>query len=186
MGGVVQDHAEIFQVETVAQRRFHADIGGDAAKHERADAARAQDAVELAIEEAAVAGLRNDDVAGLRWQFVDQRIVPAAFCQKRAVQLGRACAWSSVHSTCASSASRGRRPRHSPCPSHSGNRSRGRRGPRRRPAPPSSRDRCSGAGDVEACDVEIAPLRGVGVLHIDDDDRRLVYEAVAARGVPAR
>src|SRR4051812_25465397 len=64
MDGVLEYDAEIFEVEGVAQRRLHADIGGDAGEHQSADSARAQHAVDIGVEEAAVAGLWNDDIAG--------------------------------------------------------------------------------------------------------------------------
>src|SRR5947209_8847782 len=65
MDGVLEHDAEIFEVEGVAQRRLHADIGGDAGEHQRADAARAQHAVDVGVEKAAVTGFWNDDVAWL-------------------------------------------------------------------------------------------------------------------------
>ena len=114
--GVVQHHAEIFQEEAVAQRRLHADVGGDAGEHQRADAARAQHAVEVGVEEGAVARLGDHDVALLRQQLVDQRVVPAALGQQLALQLGRGRAWSSSRWTCTSWASPARRPRHSRVP----------------------------------------------------------------------
>jgi hypothetical protein len=37
--GIVQDDAEIFQKEAIAQGRLDADVGGDAGEDQRADAA---------------------------------------------------------------------------------------------------------------------------------------------------
>jgi hypothetical protein len=50
MGGVFQHHAEIFEEKAVAQGRLHADVGGDPGKHQMADAAAAQNAVERVLK----------------------------------------------------------------------------------------------------------------------------------------
>ncbi len=59
MGRVLQHHAEIFEMEGIAQRAFHADIGGNTDKDEVADAAGAQHAVHIGVEEAGIARLRT-------------------------------------------------------------------------------------------------------------------------------
>ncbi len=50
MGGVFQHNAEIFEEETIAQRRLDADIGGDAGKHQMANTATAQNAIEWCVK----------------------------------------------------------------------------------------------------------------------------------------
>ena len=45
----------VFEEEAVAQGRLHADVGGDADEDQVLDVARAQHAVELAVEEAGIA-----------------------------------------------------------------------------------------------------------------------------------
>src|SRR6185436_10366351 len=87
VGRVLEHHSEIFEVEAVAQGRFDADVGGDADEDDVADAACAQGAVELRVEEGAVAGLVESDVAGLRLQRVDQVVIPAAARQQSALKL---------------------------------------------------------------------------------------------------
>ena len=66
MGRVFQNDSEILQMERVPQRELDTDVGGDAGEHQVADAARAQHAVDVGVEETAVARLRDDDVARLR------------------------------------------------------------------------------------------------------------------------
>ncbi len=50
MGGVFQHDAEILEEEAVAQGGLHANIGGDAGKDQVANAAAAQNTVQLSVE----------------------------------------------------------------------------------------------------------------------------------------
>ncbi len=175
MGRVFQHDAEIFEVEAVPQGAFHADIGGDAAEDEVADAARPQHAVELRVEEAGIARLRHPDVARLGRQRIHQLIVPAALRQQLAgefrlaphglqrvglVPVGRAGA-AGFHIV-------------------------------RVPAILEEDDLHArragdvhrlhalvygglGAGNVKAGKVQIAPRRGIGILHVHHHHGRLLY-----------
>jgi hypothetical protein len=54
VGRILDHHAEIFEMERITQRRFHADIAGDPDKDDGFDPARTQNAVELRIEKGTV------------------------------------------------------------------------------------------------------------------------------------
>ena len=133
----------------------------------------AQQAVEVGVEEGAVARLLDDDVAGLRRQRLHQLVVPAALGQQLALQLGpRAHRLERVRLVPVGRA-RAARLDIVGVPAvleedhrHAG----GARGVGRLL---DLLDRRRRARDVEAREVEIAAGRGIGVLHVDDDQRRL-------------
>src|ERR1700746_3601025 len=75
MSSIFEDDSKIFEVEGVPERRLHTDVGCPARKSQRGDSTRTQHTVDVGVEEAAVTRLGNDDVAGLRRQFVDQRVI---------------------------------------------------------------------------------------------------------------
>src|SRR5471030_653589 len=171
--GVVQHHAEIFEEEAVAQGRLDADVGGDAGEHQRAYAARAQGAVEVGIVEGAVARLGDDDVSLLRRQLVHDGVVPAALGQQLALQFGLLA--HGLHGIGLVIVGRAR-----PAAldifgipavleidhlDPGGARCVGRL------LDPGDRGRRT--RNVEARVIEITAGRGVGVLHVDDDQRRL-------------
>ncbi len=87
MRRVFEHDAEIFEVKAVAQRAFDAHVGGNANEDEIANAPCPQHGVELRIEEGAIASLVKADVAGLRLEFVDQRIIPPAAGEQLPLQL---------------------------------------------------------------------------------------------------
>ena len=83
MGGILQHHAEVFEEETIAQRRFDADVGGDAGEHQVANTAAAQNAVERGIGRnrcSAVSAGRYRPPGAVIRQPVDNpnRLLPAA------------------------------------------------------------------------------------------------------------
>ncbi|MNE70622.1 hypothetical protein D3C80_1664280 [compost metagenome] len=57
-----------------------------------ANAATAQQAIERGVEKSTVARFGQHDVARLRDKFIHQLIIPAAFCQQRALQF-----WAVAH-----------------------------------------------------------------------------------------
>jgi hypothetical protein len=171
--GVFQHHREVLEVEGIAQRRLHAHVGGDAGEHQVADAARAQRAVERAVEEAAVARLGHDDVAGLRLHLFDELVVPAALGEELALQLGLgAHGLQCVRLVPVGRAgAAGFHVRRVPAVLQEHDQHAGRA--RRRNGAHDVRDGALRAGDVEAGRVDVAAERGVGVLHVDHDQRRV-------------
>jgi hypothetical protein len=173
VGRILQHHPEIFEVEAVAKRRFDADVGGDADEDDVADAARPKRRIELRVEEGAVAGLVQRDVAGLGLQRLDQIIIPAAAREQLAAQLGPLRASSSARWTCASWASPAARLDIIGVPAvlqiddrHAG------AAPRSR-APWRSGRSCRRRRECRTRLVDIAAGRGIGILHVDHDDRGL-------------
>jgi hypothetical protein len=136
------------------------------------NASGAQDAVDVRVEEAAVAGLRHQDIAWLRCKFVDDGVVPAALGKEGTLQFGpgahrlqrvRFMPVRRAGSACFQivgipavlevddeDAGRTRSIEHLVRLSY----------------------RCRGARHVEAGKIAVAALRNVGVLHVDDDDGR--------------
>ena len=170
---VLEHQAEIFEMKRVAERALDADIGGDADEDERADSAGAQNAVHIGVEEAAVARLGDEDVARLRLQLVDDRVVPAALGEELALELrpgphclqrvrlvpvGRARP-AGFDIACVPAV----------LEMHDGDA--GRASGVEHLA--DLADDLGGLRHVEAGDVHIAALRRVGVLHVDHDDRGL-------------
>ena len=170
---IVQDHAEVLQKEAVPQCRLDTHVGSDAGKDQRADAAAAQHAVEVGVIEGAVARFLDNDIAGLWQQVLDQLVVPASLGQQLALQFGPAAHQLQRIGLVPVGRARAARLDIVGVPAvleedhrHAG-RARGVGGF------PDLFDRRRGAGDVEAREIEIAARRGVGVLHVDDDQRRL-------------
>ena len=173
MGSVLEHDPEILEKKAIAEGRFNTDIGGDADEDEVADPPRTQHAVELGMKEAGISRLVQHDVAGVRLEVRDELIIPLTARQELALKL-----WSRAHGL-----------------EGVGLVIVGRTWPAgldiirvpaileidHRHTRPSRRfqnrlgvgDDFRGAGNVEAGQIKISALRGVGVLHVDDDHRRL-------------
>ena len=138
------------------------------------DAAAAQNTVQLRVEKAAVARFRQHHITGQGLQLIDQLIIPAAFSQQLALQLR-----TTAHGLQGVRFVVVRRPRATgfhillvpavlePDDRHSGGASRGDGGF-------NVVDNRPGGGDVKSGEVEIPSLAGIGVLHIDDDQRAVL------------
>lgn len=146
---------------------------------------RAQRAVERAVEEAAVARLGHHDVAGLRFHLVDEFVVPAALGEELALQRGLGAHGLErvrlvpVGRAGATGFHVGGVPAVLQEDDQHAGRARGRDGAH------DVGDRALRAGDVEAGRIDVAADRGIGVLHVDDDEGGVAgmqCERLGARG----